>query len=610
MEEWVGAKWHHFITQKSRFYYPRAVVKFEGLSKQLAIFFRTLGGDPGIGLSHTSASANNSHRNWLQKISGTGKKSEAVHFSGDYLYLPETLGCFNSQELNQDLYFWLTAMASFNCSPKPQQVIEHNQLLTQQVLQQWPGLKAVYQRLVKAHLKQRPNLKSLPDNVKKAEYWIQQVLQKPTAVHAIKYDHKNMPQPVVMWLRPVTDKIITKAQQKLAGSPPKSDSDAAQQSNKTKRYQAENVDCSADKNGFMSFRLESLFSWSEFINVDRSEDDGDDEDVFRVADDLDHLSINEGETGHKIRLDLDLPSSEYDDVLLSEGILLPEWDYKKQQLVDGYCSLQLMALRPAESSQWPNDLQVQANRLKRQFEGLKPISKWHNHQADGDEIDLDAYLHYSTARSLKRQSGDALLYRSKVHQNRDLSTLILTDLSLSTDAHVNDEKKVIDVIKEALYLLSSSLEAAGERFSIAGFTSKNRNCVRYYDIKGFNAPFDQACQDQIHAMKPAYYTRMGAAIRYATGKLKAQSSQQKLLLILTDGKPNDLDKYESRYGLEDTKKAVQEAKNQGLTPFCVSIDYQASDYLPYLFGSMGFVHLNNALELPKKLPKLFFQLIN
>lgn len=611
MEEWVGEKWHHFITKKSSFHYPEHAVELDKLGGQIGVFFRSLGGDSGISIGFTSALPTNSHRNLLQKISGTGKKSESGHFSGDYLYLPEKIDYFPSQQLNENLYFWLTAMASFNLSPNSQYPVEHNQYLTQQVLEQWPGLKAIYQQLVKAHLLQRPVISTLPPEVQQAEQAIRQVLINPFEVNNIQYNAEQMPQPVNLWLKAVDEKTVAALRpgQHVDGAPTNHQK-PNQKQQKNKRYQAEQVDDTEGKDGFMSFRLESMFSWSEFINLDRSEDDGDDDDAVRVADDMDKLSVNHGQTGNKIRIDLDLPASDYDDLVLEDGILLPEWDYRQQKLLPNHCGVQLMQLRLTEEARWPESLRQQARKLRRQFESLKPISTWNKRQADGEEIDLNAYLDFNTSRQLGQSTSEPMLYSQKRKQTRDLSSLILTDLSLSTDAYVNDDKKVIDVIKESLYLLAESLSAAGERFAIAGFTSKKRDHVRYYQIKGFEQAFDAHCQNQIHAIKPAYYTRMGAAIRFATQQLAQQSSTQKLLLILTDGKPNDLDKYESRYGLEDTKQAIIEAKKQGLTPFCVSIDYQAADYLSFLFGAQGYLHLNNALDLPKKLPKVFYQLVN
>ncbi|WP_223789498.1 nitric oxide reductase activation protein NorD [Marinicella meishanensis] len=612
MEEWVGQKWHHYITRKSGHQCPDARVTLAEISGQLVVFFRALGGDAGLSIGHTSARPHDGHRTWLQKIAGSGKKSELAHFSGDHFYLPQQLDCFAHRRLNESLYFWLAAMGSFNRAPRVGQVLAHNQALTQQVLHIWPGLWPTYRELVAATLQQRPTIQQLPAAVQVAEQAIRQLLQAPTEPGPWHNDPPSMPQPVPLWLRPVDALHLRPHLRPLKRQSAEEDQPAelsSQDNQQQKRHQAKAADEPAEGDGFMSFRLESLFSWSEFINLDRSEDDDADEDALRVAEDLDHLSINSGPTRHKIRLDLDLPASEYDDELLTDGILLPEWDYRKNQYVPDHCSLQLMALKVTESAPWPAALKQQASRLRRQFETLKPVAVWHHRQPEGEEIDLNAYLAHQADRQRRHLSAEPLLYRQRVKNNRDLSTLILTDMSLSTDAHVNDEKKVIDVIKEAVYLLATSLDAAQERFAIAAFTSKKRSHVRYYPMKDFNESFDQACQDQIQSLKPAYYTRMGAAIRQASAQLQSQATQQKLLLLLTDGKPNDLDLYESRYGLEDTRQAIREARQKGLTPFCVSIDYQASDYLPYLFGHQGYIHLNNALDLPKKLPKLFFQLV-
>jgi len=141
-----------------------------------------------------------------------------------------------------------------------------------------------------------------------------------------------------------------------------------------------------------------------------------------------------------------------------------------------------------------------------------------------------------------------------------------------------------------------------------GFSSRRRNYVRFHILKLFDESYSAMVKGRIQAIKPGYYTRMGAAIRYATELLGTESSSQKLLLILTDGKPNDLDKYEGRYGIEDTRMAVREAARQGVRPFCVTIDEKARDYLPYLFGSRSYMLVRDAGELPAKLPLLYARL--
>jgi len=610
MEEWVGVKWHHYITSKSLPTFPAATVNLVDIKKPLAIFFRALGGDKAISLGHTTAQLFEGHRNWLQKIAGAAKRFEKAHFSRDNLYLPESMAFFDNQQSNLDVYYWLVAMASHNHVPHSKHLLAHNLYLTKKTLCQWPGLTKSYHNLVRQHLAQRPHLKQIPKSFQQHEVLIKKLLMHPNCNHPLpEFSESNLSAWVPMWLYPNPQHTI-KQTNKQALPQAKNSSEAKAQQQKSKRYSAEQIETEEDKDGLLSFRLESLFSWSEFINLDRSEEDGDDDEALKTADDLDKISIGQGETSHKIKLDLDLPAAEYDDEVLEKGILIPEWHHKKQQLIPNYCSLQLMQITPSESAVWPTQLQRQAQQLKRQFEAFKPQRKWLNQQIDGEEPDLLSFIDFTADKQAGQIHSEPKLYRNLHNKQRDLSSLILTDLSLSTDAYVNDEKKVIDVIREALYLFAESLHAAQENFAIAGFASRKRSHVRYYPIKKFNQKYDELIKKRIHAIQPSYYTRMGTAIRYATQELLTQKSKQKLLLLLTDGKPNDLDQYEGRYGLEDTKMAVKEAKQKGIIPFCVSIDHQAYDYLPYIFGSQSYCHIKNAAELPNKLPLLYIQLIS
>ncbi len=241
---------------------------------------------------------------------------------------------------------------------------------------------------------------------------------------------------------------------------------------------------------------------------------------------------------------------------------------------------------------------------------MRPQRQWFNKQTDGDEVDINSYISFTTDRLIGHSSTDPRLYRQLRNSYRDLSCLLLADLSLSTDAYASNDKKVIDIIRESLFLFAESLNALGDNFALSGFSTKRRSHIRYYPIKDFKEKYDDHVISLINAIKPGYFTRMGAAIRYASQELVKQKSEQKLLLILTDGKPNDLDKYESRYGVEDTKHAILEAKQLGLEPFCISIDQYASDYLPYIFGAQSFVHIKRAEELPRKLPLLYLKLTN
>ncbi|MBC7184637.1 MAG: VWA domain-containing protein, partial [Marinobacter sp.] len=173
---------------------------------------------------------------------------------------------------------------------------------------------------------------------------------------------------------------------------------------------------------------------------------------------------------------------------------------------------------------------------------------------------------------------------------------------------INNHQRVIDIARDGLQLLSEALQASRDPFALFAFSSRRRDHVRFHHIKGFDEAYTGLTRGRIQALEPGYYTRMGTAIRQATRLLQARHEHQKILLLLTDGKPNDLDLYEGRYGVEDTRMAVQEAHKAGLTPFCVTIDDEASEYLPYVFGSNNYVVIRDPTQLPLQLPKLYLNL--
>jgi nitric oxide reductase NorD protein len=202
-------------------------------------------------------------------------------------------------------------------------------------------------------------------------------------------------------------------------------------------------------------------------------------------------------------------------------------------------------------------------------------------------------------------SESPAVFTRRVRTERSLATLLLADLSLSTDAYATQTARVIDVIREALYVFGEALSASGDPFEMLGFSSVRRQNVRIQHLKGFDEPWNAAVRDRVGAIKPGYYTRMGAAIRLATQRLGERPERQRLMLILTDGKPNDLDVYEGRYGLEDTRHAVQAAREAGLIPFCITIDEAAHDYLPMLFGQQGYALVHRPQDLVDRLTTVY-----
>jgi nitric oxide reductase NorD protein len=181
---------------------------------------------------------------------------------------------------------------------------------------------------------------------------------------------------------------------------------------------------------------------------------------------------------------------------------------------------------------------------------------------------------------------------------------ILVDVSLSTDAWFDDHR-VLDVEKEALSVLANGLAACGTNHSILTFTSRRRSWVRIETVKAFGEEMSGEVERRIASLKPGYYTRIGAAIRHASAELALQPNRSKLLLVLTDGKPNDIDHYEGRFALEDSRKAVSEGRRAGQAVFAVTIDKDARSYLPSMFGRNGFAIVGDIAKLPRALPAIY-----
>jgi nitric oxide reductase NorD protein len=227
-----------------------------------------------------------------------------------------------------------------------------------------------------------------------------------------------------------------------------------------------------------------------------------------------------------------------------------------------------------------------------------------NRQRDGSELDLSAYV---TAFADRRagQAGDDRVYVAERRTRRDLAITLLIDMSASTDAWVAGSRRIIDVEKEALVVLLEALDALGDRHAILGFSGHGPADVRLLTIKAFEEPVSDEVRRRIAAVEPDGYTRAGAAIRHATAMLAGHGARQRLLLILSDGKPNDVDEYEGRYGVEDTRQAVAEARLQGLVPFCLTVDRQAAAYVPSIFGQHGYT----LLRRPELLPQVLVEVV-
>ena len=614
MEEWVGKLWHNAITRASRLEYPAAEVFLEDVRRPAGLMFRALGGHGGLRLEAATESAHHARRGLLSRLAGQHETVELAWRDEETLRLPMRVACFPERALNRDLYLWLAVLAArVDGTPlNRNEWLAQNVSATAHLIAGFSGLAARYRRLLAAHLAERPDAAALPEEERINETRLRAALTNPSGfAHCTDglLGARRQPFPVPLWLHPeppaaARDTTVSDASEGKQGGNKARDVEA------NKRRRGERVDEPDGKSGLLAFRLESLFTRTEFAAVDRTETEDEDDEAESAVEDLDVLSVSRRreQRSARLRFDLDLPASDQDDVQLGQGIPLPEWDYGRQQLLAEHCRLQVLVAREAGNPELPSHLRARARLLRRQFEALKPRRIWLSAQNDGSELDTEAIVRRESDRRLGTATAEAGLYRDCRHRERSLSCLVLADLSLSTDAHIDDDKRVVDVIRDGLHLFAEALSGTGDRYALYGFSSRHRSNVRFHTLKEFDDAHVAVVRSRINAITPGYYTRMGAAIRYATQLLERESSTRKLLLILTDGKPNDLDRYEGRYGMEDTRAAVREAARLGIDPFCMTIDKKAGHYLPYIFGSHAYVLVRNAGELPQRLPALYASL--
>ena len=246
--------------------------------------------------------------------------------------------------------------------------------------------------------------------------------------------------------------------------------------------------------------------------------------------------------------------------------------------------------------------------LRRYFESIRPPGLRRVHgQIDGEDIDLDAVIRRAADRAAGAEPSDRLYIRSEKRE-RNVAVAFLVDLSGSTSRQIDaGGKRVVDVEKEGLVLLCEALEAVGDQYAIYGYSGRGRAQVDFVVVKDFDERDRSLPACRIGAVTPLQQNRDGAAIRHAVAKLNARSAKVKLLILLSDGKPLD-DGYADEYALEDTKRALREARMAGVNPFCITVDRNADDYVKRMYGDVNFLVIDQVAALPERLPRVYQRL--
>lgn len=289
----------------------------------------------------------------------------------------------------------------------------------------------------------------------------------------------------------------------------------------------------------------------------------------------------------------------------------PEWDYLALTYRPDWVSV-YEALHP---SGHPADIDrlllkhdALAKRLKRLLDLLRPQEKVRiRYQEEGSELDLDVALRSLTDFRSGR-TPDPRINMSHRTDGRNIAVSLVLDLSESLNEHVaGSDQTILELSQEAVSLLAWAIETLGDPFAIGGFHSNTRHDVRYLHIKGFSEHFDDDVKARLAAMQAGWSTRLGAAMRHAAHYLSGRKADKKLMLILTDGQPSDVDVADERLLIEDAHRAVAELDRDGIFTYCISLDPRADDYVSEIFGRRYTV-VDNIARLPEKLPELFLSL--
>ncbi len=300
----------------------------------------------------------------------------------------------------------------------------------------------------------------------------------------------------------------------------------------------------------------------------------------------------------------DLTDEEDEPQAKGAGVKYDEWDYKRGDYKRQWCSLFEVEIQPGEE---PFVELVRKRHggyiaaLRKRFEIIRTVPKMLRRQKDGDCIDIDAAVEAFSDMRAGLSPEEALFVRTD-RQERNIAVLFLIDMSGSTKGWINDAEK------EALVLMCEALEALGDRYAIYGFSGMSRTRCEYYKIKSFDEPYLDSVKGRIAGIAPKDYTRMGAPIRHSASILNIVEAKTKLLITLSDGKPEDWGAYKGDYGIEDTRKALIEARERGIHPFCITIDKEAGSYLSHMYGETNYIVIDEIRKLPNRITEIYRRL--
>ncbi len=626
-EETVGKLWHAFASRlDGPPVHDGARVDLSQVQGRLAVLFRGLGGDQATEIRGVGEETSHHRLSFLRRLGTWADRVPRASHDGGILRLPESLAVFPDPRANAALYLWLAAAAvglqglHAPSDPDPLradlQALEVARQMTQAALTLAPGFRALHADLCALTLSTRPRA-TLPPTEAAIEAHIRCALGDPQTPPPLptKAPRGYRPfRPVALWpdLRVAAPSEISAAETRQTEGAPEEATEG-----KSRRARRRKADQAERKDSLILHKFEAILSMTEFLNLNRRIEDDDEDTARKAAEDQEEIGLAQVSKAPatRLKLHLDLAPEDVDREALSGVQLYPEWDTRTKAYLPAHARVLTSRAEPAaEVPAFRADPKAQARirAVRRQFEALQPSRISVPGFTDGDELDIERLLRAQVDLCATGEGSDRV-WRQMRPERRDLSVSILLDVSRSTESaipgHGHEGRAVIDIEREALAALAWGLDACGDRFAIHAFSSLRRHRVFVQEVKGFAEPMDAQTEARIAGLRPGHYTRLGAAIRHVSAGLARQASGRRLLLILTDGKPNDLDHYEGRHGIEDSRMAVQEARRAGQAVFGITVDREGKSWFPRLFGQGAHAVISHPEKLTLALPAIYRQLV-
>jgi nitric oxide reductase NorD protein len=634
-EESVGKLWHAYASRlDAPGVHDGARVDLSEVAGRLAVLFRGLGGDPAVEVKAVAEETSRHRLSLLRRLGTPQERVPRPSFDGAALRLPASLAVFPAREANGVLYLWLGACAAFapaapdHADPLAADLaaIAAARDMVAATLAEAPGFVRLFRDLSGGLLTLR-SVPSLPATESAVEALVRHELGDPAPLSpraeqlaaadpaTLRAPRGYRPfRPVPLWpdlRRQGTSQADQVETREADGSPEASE---GAQSRRARRRRADQAD---RKDSFILHKFEAILSWAEFINLNRRVEDDDDDSAKKAADDVEEIGLGQisQAPATKLKLHLDLAPEDVDREALSDTHTYPEWDVRTGQYLPDHVRVLASDVEPATEAPPPSADPQSAARIRavrRQFEALRPGRVATPGHTDGDELDMERAVRAQVEIRATGASDDRI-WRQTRPEARDLAVSILLDVSRSTESqcwgHAGDSRSVIEIEREALTALAWGLTACGDSFAINAFSSLKRQRVWLHRVKSFDAPMTAQIEARIGALKPGHYTRLGAAIRHVSRELSGQSRKRRLLLVITDGKPNDLDHYEGRHGIEDSHMAIREARRAGHSVFGITVDREGKAWFPRMFGQGGYALVPHPDRLTQALPQIYRQLV-